>query len=192
QPGTITGSIGVLGGKVLTTGAWDKIGVSWDEVHAGNHARIWSSTSDYSPGERKRFEAALDRIYADFTSKVAENRRLPKERVLEIARGRIWTGEDAKRLGLVDELGGFSTALKLARQAAGIPDTEGVRIVVFPRKKTTFEAFMDLLSGRQSEPGENSASTALLTRTLELIQPIARQVRSAVAARGVLSMPEFT
>lgn len=192
QPGTITGSIGVLGGKVLTTGAWDKIGVSWDEVHAGNHARIWSSTSDYSPGERKRFEAALDRIYADFTSKVAENRRLPKERVLEIARGRIWTGEDAKRLGLVDELGGFSTALKLARQAAGIPDTEGVRMVVFPRKKTTFEAFMDLLSGRQSEPGENSASTALLTRTLELIQPIARQVRSAVAARGVLSMPEFT
>lgn len=192
QPGTITGSIGVLGGKVLTTGAWDKIGVSWDEVHVGNHARIWSSTSDYSPPEQKRFEAALDRIYADFTSKVAEGRRLHKERVLEIAKGRIWTGEDAKRLGLVDELGGFSTALKLARKAAGIPDTESVRIVVFPRKKTTFEAFMDLVSGRERDPGESSASTALLTRTLELIQPIARQVRSAAAARGVLSMPEFT
>ncbi len=192
QPGTITGSIGVLGGKILTSGAWDKIGISWDEVHTGNNARIWSSTSDYTPEEWKRFEAWLDRVYADFTGKVAEGRRLPKQRVLEIAKGRIWTGEDAKKLGLVDELGGFPAALTLARKAARIPDTEEVRIEVFPRKKTTFEAFMDLLSGRQRESSESSASTAALMRTLELIQPFARQMRSAAGARGVLSMPEFT
>ncbi len=192
QPGTITGSIGVLGGKILTSGAWDKIGISWDEVHTGNNARMWSSTSDYTPEEWKRFEAWLDRVYADFTGKVAEGRRLPKQRVLEIAKGRIWTGEDAKKLGLVDELGGFPAALALARKAARIPDTEEVRIELFPRKKTTFEAFMDLLSGRQRESSESSASTAVLMRTLELIQPVARQVRSAAGARGVLSMPEFT
>jgi protease-4 len=192
QPGTITGSIGVLGGKILTSGAWNKIGVTWDEVHMGKNARMWTSTSDYSPEEWKRFEAWLDRVYADFTAKVAEGRRLPKERVLEIAKGRIWSGEDAKSLGLVDELGGFPTALALARKAARIPDKEQVRIEIFPRKKSAFEAFMDQLSGRQRESGESSAATAVLMRTLELIQPVARQVRGAAAVRGVLSMPEFT
>jgi protease-4 len=151
QPGTITGSIGVLGGKVLTSGAWDKVGITWDEVHTGKNATMWSSTSDYTPEGWKRFEAWLDRVYADFTTKVAEGRRLPKARVLEIAKGRIWTGEDAKRLGLVDELGGFPAALALARKAARIQDKEEVRIEVFPRKKTTFQALMDQLSGRQRE-----------------------------------------
>jgi protease-4 len=192
QPGTITGSIGVLGGKVLTSGAWDKLGITWDEVHTGKNATMWSSTSDYTPEGWKRFEAWLDRVYADFTTKVAEGRRLPKARVLEIAKGRIWTGEDAKRLGLVDELGGFPAALALARKAARIQDKEEVRIEVFPRKKTAFQALMDQLSGRQRESSESPASTSVLMRTLEVIQPIARQARSAAGVRGVLSMPEFT
>lgn len=192
QPGTITGSIGVLGGKILTSGAWEKIGITWDEVHIGKNARMWSSTADYSTEEWKRFEAWLDRVYADFTTKVAEGRRLPKERVLEIAKGRIWSGEDAKRLGLVDELGGFPTALALARKAARIPEKEEVRIELFPRKKSTFEALVEQLSGRQRDTGEGSAEAAVLMRTLELIRPVARQLQVAAGERGVLSMPEFT
>jgi len=105
QPGTITASIGVLGGKILTSGFWNKVGLSWDEVHDGANADMWTGTHDYTPAEWKRFEDWLDRVYVDFTGKVAEGRNLPKDKVLQIAKGRIWSGQDAKNLGLVDELG---------------------------------------------------------------------------------------
>ena len=71
-------------------------------------------------------------MYLDFTGKVADGRKLPKEKVLEIAKGRIWSGLDAKNLGLVDELGGYDTALNLAKKAAGVPRGDEVKIVVFP------------------------------------------------------------
>ena len=99
QPGTITGSIGVLGGKILTTGLWDKLGFTWDEVHTSANATLWSSTHDYTPEQWAHLQEWLDRVYNDFTTKVAAGRQLPKERVLEIAKGRIWTGEDAKERG---------------------------------------------------------------------------------------------
>jgi len=185
QPATITGSIGVLGGKLLTSGFWQKLGISFDEVHAGKNATMWASTSDYTPAEWARFQTWLDRVYADFTSKVADGRRLPKERVLEIAKGRIWSGEDAKSLGLVDELGGFPAALALAKKAARIPDAEDVRIEVFPKKRTAFEAFMEQLSGQTPDSSERS-----LVRALELIQPLARQLQAIYGTRGVLEMPE--
>jgi protease-4 len=191
QPGTITGSIGVLGGKMLTTGFWDKLGISWDEVHDGANATFWTGTEDYTPAEWARFQAWLDRVYTDFTSKVAEGRRLPKQRVLEIAKGRIWTGEDAKTLGLVDELGGFSTALRLAKQAARIPDAEDVKIKVFPPKKSALDVLLDRLLGREPESSESSAAETALLRVLHLIQPVARQLRAGNSARGVLSMGEF-
>lgn len=188
QPGTITGSIGVLGGKMLTTGFWQKLGITWDEVHEGANATFWSGTSDYTPAQWARFQAWLDRVYDDFTSKVAEGRRLPKQRVLEIAKGRIWTGEDAKALGLVDELGGFATALRLAKQAAGIPEQEDVKLKLFPPKKTIVEAIMEKLRGAEPEP-EQEAALAAVRRALELIQPVTRRVRALDPARGVLVMP---
>jgi protease-4 len=186
QPGTITGSIGVLGGKMITSGAWDKLGISFDEAHAGKNATMWSSTSDYTPAEWARFQAWLDRVYSDFTSKVADGRRLPKARVLEIAKGRIWSGEDAKPLGLVDELGGFPTALALAKSAAHIPASDDVRLELFPKKKTTFESFMERFSGETPDSSERA-----LVRTLELIQPLARQLRAVYGTHGALEMPEM-
>jgi protease-4 len=187
QPGTITGSIGVLGGKMLTTGFWQKLGITWDEVHEGANATFWSGTSDYTPAQWARFQAWLDRIYDDFTSKVAEGRRLPKQRVLEIAKGRIWTGEDAKALGLVDELGGFDVALRLAKQAAGIPEKEEVRLKLFPPRKSLLEVILERLTGR--EPQEEEAGMVALRRALELVQPFARRVRMLDAARAPLAMP---
>ena len=185
QPATITGSIGVLAGKILTGGLWDKIGLGWDEVHSSANARIWSTLSDYSPAEWARFQASLDRIYEDFTSKVADGRKLPKEKVLEIAKGRIWSGEDAKGLGLVDELGGLTTALRLAKKAANIPDTEDVKLQVFPRPKSPIE---QLLGG----PRENSEpAVAAIARALETARPLVRQL-DALGVRdkkGVLFVP---
>src|SRR6266550_6590846 len=143
QPGTITASIGVLGGKMLTSGLWNKVGLSWDEVHQGYNATMFTGTQDYTPAEWARFEAWLDRVYADFTSKVAEGRHLPKDRVLQIAKGRIWSGQDAKALGLIDEVGGFDTALQLAKKAASIPESDEVKLVVFPHRKSFIQSVLE-------------------------------------------------
>ncbi|HXN49934.1 MAG TPA: signal peptide peptidase SppA [Bryobacteraceae bacterium] len=189
QPATITGSIGVLGGKMLTTGFWKMLGITFDEVHDGANATYWTGTEDYTPAEWARFEAWLDRVYVDFTSKVADGRRLSKERVLEIAKGRIWSGEDGKALGLVDELGGFPEALALAKKAAKIPAGEEVSLQLFPRKKTTWQTFMDALSGETPESSEQDAEATAMIRALRMVQPLARQVRAATGQTGVLEMP---
>ena len=192
QPGTITASIGVLGGKVLTSGLWDKVGLTWDEVHQGNNATMFTGTHDYSPAEWARFQSWLDRVYVDFTSKVADGRRLPKEKVLEIAKGRIWSGQDAKNLGLVDELGGFDTALNLAKKAAGIADSEDVRLIVYPRPKTFFQT---LLQRQGPDNSEKEAVGQAMARILESVQPVARQLDAAGVNRtdqeDVLRMPEM-
>ncbi len=193
QPGTITASIGVLGGKMLTSGLWDKVGLSWDEVHQGEMATMFTGTQDYTPAEWGRFQAWLDRVYVDFTGKVAEGRKLPKDKVLEIAKGRIWSGQDAKNLGLVDELGGYDTALRLAKKAAGIPDGEDVKIVVYPRPKTLLES---LLQRQAADNSDKEAMGQTLAKILEDVQPVARELNALGVARGakdqddVLKMPE--
>jgi protease-4 len=194
QPGTITASIGVLGGKMLTSGLWDKVGLSWDEVHQGASATMFTGTHDYTPAEWGRFQAWLDRVYVDFTGKVAEGRKLPKEKVLEIAKGRIWSGQDAKNLGLVDELGGYDTALKLAKKAAGIPASDEVKVVVYPRPKTLFET---LLQRRGPDNSDKEAVAQTLTRILQEVQPVARELDAVGITRKetdqdeVLKMPEL-
>jgi len=176
QPGTITASIGVLGGKMLTSGLWDKVGLSWDEVHQGENATMFTGTHDYTPAEWGRFEAWLDRVYVDFTSKVADGRKLPKEKVLEIAKGRIWSGQDAKTLGLVDELGGYDTALKLAKTAAGVAEGEDVKIVVYPRPKSFYQSVIDR---RGPDNSDKEAVRQTLAKILEVVQPVARQLDAA-------------
>jgi protease-4 len=173
EPGTITASIGVLGGKMLTSGLWDKVGLSWDEVHQGANATMFTGTQDYSPAEWGRFEAWLDRVYVDFTSKVADGRKLPKEKVLEIAKGRIWSGQDAKNLGLVDELGGYDVALRLAKKAIGVSEGEEVKIVVYPRPKSLLESVMER---RGPDNSDKEALGQTLARILEVVQPVAREL----------------
>ena len=173
EPGTITASIGVLGGKMLTSGLWDKVGLSWDEVHQGANATMFTGTHDYSPAEWGRFEAWLDRVYVDFTSKVADGRKLPKEKVLEIAKGRIWSGQDAKNLGLVDELGGYDVALRLAKKAIGVSEGEEVKIVVYPKPKSLIESVMER---RGPDNSDKEALGQMLARILEVVQPVAREL----------------
>jgi protease-4 len=192
QPGTITASIGVLGGKLLTTGFWDKVGITWDEVHDGSNATMFTGTHDYTPAEWARFEAWLDRVYLDFTGKVADGRKIPKEKVLEIAKGRIWSGQDAKGLGLVDELGGYDTALKLAKQAAGIPETDEVKLVVFPKQKTFFQTFVERSTPDSSD---REGAKSVLVQLIQSVQPVARRAEEVGITRkehdqdDVLRMP---
>jgi protease IV len=195
QPGTITGSIGVLGGKILTTGLWDKLGLTWDEVHTSTNATLWSSTHDYTPEQWAHLQGWLDRVYNDFTTKVAAGRQLPKERVLEIAKGRIWTGEDAKERGLVDELGGFPVALRLTREAIGRAPDALIHLKLFPERVSPWEALLEHLFGDQdesSEPAEAEA-TALLARTIRLVRPLLHLARTLglTARPDMLTMPEI-
>ncbi|MGH9316537.1 MAG: signal peptide peptidase SppA [Thermoanaerobaculia bacterium] len=194
QPATVTGSIGVFGGKFVLSGLFEKVGLSFDEVHAGENALFWDPNRDFSPSERARFEAWLDRVYEDFTSKAAEGRHLPKERVLQIARGRIWSGEDAKELKLVDELGGLDTAVRLARRAARIPDTETVVLETFPKPRTFFQSVLSRFGGKREEETAADASTEILVRAVRTIQPVARKLKALglLGQTGVLSMPPVT
>jgi protease IV len=133
QPGTVTGSIGVLAGKAVTAGLRSKIGVSTGELHTSANATMWADSVDYSDSEWGKVEAFLDRAYDDFTAKVAAGRGLALDTVMAVAKGRIWTGDDAKSLGLVDELGGYLTALRLVRDAIGRPAAAPLRLKPFPR-----------------------------------------------------------
>ncbi len=120
QPGSITGSIGVVAGKAVVSGAKEKIGIDVDEVHTNTNALAWSSNRGFRDTERERLSKTIDATYNTFVARVAEGRKIPPDRVHQIARGRIWTGEDAHDLGLVDKLGGFPEALRLARELASI------------------------------------------------------------------------
>jgi protease-4 len=121
QPGTLTGSIGVFSGKVVTAGLLDRLGVATDAVTAGRNARMFSARVGFDSDQWRRLEEWLDRVYADFVTKVAAARGMTYEQVHEVARGRVWTGADAYERGLVDRLGGVRTAAALVRERAGLP-----------------------------------------------------------------------
>ncbi|MGH9230372.1 MAG: signal peptide peptidase SppA [Acidimicrobiales bacterium] len=133
EPGTLTGSIGVVSGKQVVDGLVDRLDIGHEGVAGGRHGLMFSPLHAFTDEEWERLNAWLDRIYDDFTAKVADGRGLSGERVHEIARGRVWTGADAKERGLVDELGGLRVALDAARQRAGLPPSDELDARVFPR-----------------------------------------------------------
>lgn len=186
QPGTLTGSIGVAAGKVVTSGLWEKLGVSWDQVAANPNATFWSALHDYDPDQWKRLERLLDVIYDDFVSRVAEGRKLSEEEVRRVAKGRVWTGADARERGLVDELGGYAAALRAAREALDLPPDGVIRLRVLPRRKSAARLLVEELAGDWDAdapvPGAGVWGEALA--------PLARWARQAgLAGRGgVLEM----
>jgi protease-4 len=136
DPGTLTGSIGVFGGKIVLRDLWGLLGVHWDGVKAGANADIGSANTPFSPTGWQHLQGSLDFVYADFLQRVAAGRKLTPEATRSAAKGQIWTGADARERGLVDELGGLSTAIRLARNAAGVPLGAAVRIEQFPAPET--------------------------------------------------------
>ena len=193
QPGTITGSIGVVGGKMLTAELMEKIGISSDEVHTSTNATMWSSSLDYTPQQWHRITTWLDHVYADFTQKVAQGRGLTQEQVHAVAKGRIWTGEDAKDIGLVDELGGFPVALRLAKQAAGIEEDAPVQVKLFPEQKTLVDTVLSRLQGREDAATEASPTAAALRQVMQAVRPVIQmgQRLGLWSEPGVLTMPHW-
>lgn len=186
QPGTITGSIGVLGGKLITRDAWNKAGVTFDGVYSAEHAKMFSGNHEYTESGYERFQAWLDRVYEDFTGKVAEGRNLPLDQVLELAKGRVWTGEDAMEVGLVDALGGYETAYALAREALELEADAPIEVRSYPLARTPWDQLFS--------PGPDSSEDVLARAALAMIEDVRPYARFAEQVgfgrpKGVLEMP---
>ena len=153
EPGTITGSIGIYSGKFNLRGLFDKLGLSTDYVATTENATIDWPLKNFSPAERESILRTMRDGYASFLQGVAEGRHLKVEAVDKIAQGRVWTGERAKQLGLVDELGGLHTAIAAAKQLARIPQGEKVGLVFLPPPRSLLDRILDLTSNtRISNP----------------------------------------
>ena len=147
DPTTITGSIGVFFGKFVLKGMFDKLGITNDYVDFGKGGSFSSATRRWTLEDQAKVEGLASRFYDRFLSLVAENRHMDVEAVHEIAQGRVWTGAQAKKVGLVDELGGFDKALAVARDKAKIAASQDVSVVIFPAPKSAFDRFFEETSG---------------------------------------------
>lgn len=152
EPGTITGSIGVFGGKIVFDGLWQKIGLTWDHVTYGQNADIGTSTARFTPEQRRHTEAMLDQSYHTFISRVAAGRHLTVEQVDAIGRGHVWTGIQASQNGLVDALGGLDTAVSWAKKAVKASDDDTVALVAFPPAKSLPQIVQEVLSEGNGNP----------------------------------------
>jgi protease IV len=183
QPGTVTGSIGVLSGKPVLSQLLGRAGVTTDSVAEGAHSEMFKTTRPFSEDEWALVNDWLDHIYADFTGKVASGRRMSPPRVHELARGRVWTGADALANGLVDELGGLDRAAAIARRRAGLPATAPLRI--YPRT-----APLDRLRGSGSADARPAARVPGASLLAEAWGPVWRLATQAgLSPYGPLLLP---
>jgi protease-4 len=143
EPGTLTGSIGVFGGKINLAGLYEKIGVTMHTYQRGALSNLLSGTSDFTDVERAKFREFLEGFYQTFLTRVADGRGMTREDVHAVAQGRVWTGVQAKERKLVDELGGIDVAMAKARELAKIPEGEEVAIERLPKRRTFFDQIVD-------------------------------------------------
>ena len=194
EPTTLTGSIGVFGGKLVTGEALGRFGLDQRQLAVGgDFSGAFSSGQSFTPTQRAAFAGWMDRIYNGFVQRVATGRRLPVERVREIAKGRVWTGEQAKALGLVDQLGGFYDAVAEAKRLAGLPAGGRVTLKVMPARRSLFR-------GLQRAAGLSASSVQALTgvggvlqdsHAQMLIEELARVRLQSTGAAPVLAPTPF-
>lgn len=179
---TLTGSIGVFAGKMITEGLLDKLGIVRAPINAGEFADFMSSHQPWTDAQRAVVNAWLDEVYEDFTNKAAVDRHLPVEQLRELAKGRVWTGSDAKERGLVDHLGGRELAIQRATALAKV-DRDAVQVKAFPAL-----GLLDRL-----RPAESSDAPAGMSATPRPLTPEGLLKSAALAAgisyNGVLSLP---
>jgi protease-4 len=179
QPSTLTGSIGIFGGKFVTGGLYEKLGAHIESTSIGKHAEINGPARPYNPDEVKKLQEQLQAFYDQFVEKVAESRHSTPEKIDAIAQGRVWTGRQAKQNGLVDELGGLDRAISIAKQRAKIPAESDVEVIVYPPRKSFYELLSDQISGT----GDSMAVSAWLSANLS-----AGEIEALRIMRGPLAI----
>ena len=145
QPGTLTGSIGVFAGKYNLAGLYDKVGLTTESIKRGEMSDLFASDRSLGEDGRDKLSEFVDEFYAAFITKAAEGRDTTPEAIHHVAQGRVWTGQQAYDVGLVDELGSFRTALQLAKEKAGIDGD--ARLVIYPRQPTFIEQLLNNSAG---------------------------------------------
>jgi protease-4 len=175
EPTTLTGSIGIYAGKFNLSGLYEKIGFNKERVMRGESADFWSDTRSFTEEERARFKAILQEGYGRFLEKVSDARNKDEDEVDALGQGRVWTGAQALRRGLVDDLGGLDKAVALAREKASIPEDKKIRLKIYPRKRSFFEVILrrmvhgvpELLSWDGLEPERMLAHSPVLRMLTE-------------------------
>jgi protease-4 len=185
QPGTLTGSIGVLTGKVALGKSFNLVGAELDEVASGKNTMMDSMTQPYTPEQWALLNHQADVIYDDFLHKVAAGRKLPFEQVQAVAKGRVWTGADAKARGLVDGLGGFWTAADMAAQLGGIAQSQ-IAIKIYPRRRGLVESLGNLMGRSQAslKALEGLQTLMALPGLQSLLRSLARAPHGTVELRA--------
>ena len=171
QPATLTGSIGVFGGKVVIDDTLSKIGVSTATIKAGKNSDLASPFARFSPEQRTKMGEYMAGFYQTFITKVAEGRHTTPERIDAVGQGRVWTGAQAKDRGLVDALGGLDTAVAIAKQRAHIPADEEVELVMYSGRRSLYDALAEL-----------SRSSSALTSWGVLLNGAERQAMASLVA----------
>jgi protease IV len=178
QPATLTGSIGIYGGKFVTGGTYEKLGANIESIIIGRNAGLESPERPFTESERQKLREQIQDFYDGFVQKVAASRKLSVERVNQLAQGRVWTGAQARENGLVDALGGLDRAIELAKERAGISAETEVEIVNYPARKTLAELLLEQLSGSGND------------RQMEAMLSIASGLRNTERrAIGLLTAP---
>lgn len=177
EPSTITGSIGVVGGKPVVKGFYDWIGVTNEYVLRGKNAGMFRETEKFSDTERKKFVEFIGATYDDFISKVAKGRGKEKTYIDTIGQGRVWTGRQGKENGLVDEYGGLDKAIEVAKQLANLPADKGIQRVIMPKPPSFFEELMN--SGDDGEDGASAQAKQQAAMLAALPEDVRRALRYA-------------
>jgi protease-4 len=172
QPSTITGSIGVVGGKPVVKGFYDWIGITNEYVMRGTNAGMFRETEKFSDSERAKFEEFLKSTYDDFTSKVAKGRGKDQTYIDSIGQGRVWTGQQGKEKGLVDEYGGLDKAIEVAKQLANIPASKGVQRIIRPIPPSFWEQLV-------SDSDDEAEATTEMKQQDALVAAMPEDVRHA-------------
>ncbi|QDU43050.1 Protease 4 [Symmachiella dynata] len=175
EPGTLTGSIGVVGGKLAIGGLFNKVGVTTSVISRGKNAGVFSTTDGFTESERAAMVKLLNTVYEQFTSKAAKGRGMDLARLEELAGGRVYTGTQALKVGLVDELGTLADTITAVKVKAGFDADKNLELKVLPKAPNPLEAF---LGPMDADARSSAAQTALLRRTLDGIAPeLTRQLQ---------------
>jgi protease-4 len=198
EPGTVTGSIGVVGGKIAMNGLYDKVGVTTDSISRGKNAGIFNSSTPWNEAEREAIRQLMADIYEQFTTKAAEGRRMPMDRLQELAGGKVYTGRDAKQFGLVDELGTMREAVQAAKRLAGVDEDEKVELLILPEAPSFFEALLGKVGEEEREVslaaarqiGANGMGRGALLPILGAAEPdLTRPLKQANRLRMLFQRP---
>lgn len=182
QPGTLTGSIGIYTGKFVTGGSLEKLGANVEATSEGRFAQMYSPDRRFDAEERAKVQESMQAFYNQFVEKAAASRQTTPEKLDQIAQGRVWTGQQARHIGLVDQLGGLQTAIAAAKQRANIAADQEVQLVIYPPRRTFYEVLSESLNRPAGEASGGPRDASLTRGLLSMLGERERRAMGALLA----------